>query len=166
MADTPARELVLRLHTLSKSLRLIRHRGAELHPAMPAGLLGVLLHIDEPASGCSGRDLAARTGLDPSTISRAVAGLVAHGWIERAADPTDGRARVLRLTPAGRAALAEALDRYGAVLSEALADWSQTDIAALCGVMDRLSRDIDRSLGHALTEHSHPTHTDSLEAAR
>ena len=52
-------------------------------------------------------DLAARMGLEPSTLTRNLAPLVAQGWVEvRAGD--DGRSRSVSLTAAGRAKRSEA----------------------------------------------------------
>ena len=153
--DDTTRELMHRMHELSRSLRLIKHHGVE-QSTVSAALLPVLRHIAEPAGGCLGRDLAARTRLDPSTISRAVTALVAHGWVERGADPSDGRAHVLTVTAAGRAALRDAQQQYGRLLQRALAGWSPADVAALSEALGRLTADIDRTLGHH----------DTLEAAR
>jgi DNA-binding MarR family transcriptional regulator len=67
-----------------------------------------MTEIDRLPTGCRSSDLAARAGLDPSTVSRAVAGLVTQGLVTREADPHDGRATLLVVTPAGHAALSDA----------------------------------------------------------
>jgi DNA-binding MarR family transcriptional regulator len=46
--------------------------------------------------------LAEAAGVEISTASRQVAGLVERGYVERRPDPDDGRATVHRLTDAGR----------------------------------------------------------------
>ncbi len=50
------------------------------------------------------KDLAARLGLDNSTLSRTVESLVQDGLVERTASKEDRRATVIRLNPKGRAA--------------------------------------------------------------
>jgi DNA-binding MarR family transcriptional regulator len=47
-------------------------------------------------------ELAARADMTHQSMSELVAGLEARGWVERRPDPTDGRARLICLTPAGR----------------------------------------------------------------
>ncbi len=47
-------------------------------------------------------DVAAAAGVEISTASRPVARLVEQGYVERSTDPADGRACLLRCTPAGR----------------------------------------------------------------
>jgi DNA-binding MarR family transcriptional regulator len=58
------------------------------------------------------QDLAARTVLSRTRISRLVDELVAEGLVERAPDPTDKRASFALITPRGRAALRRAAPVY------------------------------------------------------
>ncbi|TKK80753.1 winged helix-turn-helix transcriptional regulator [Herbidospora galbida] len=50
-------------------------------------------------------DLAAEEGVSAPTLSRVVAGLEHLGLVTRVADPADGRASLISLTPTGRAEL-------------------------------------------------------------
>jgi DNA-binding MarR family transcriptional regulator len=54
------------------------------------------------AGGLNVRDLSERLGLDKSTLSRTVEGLVASGLAERVPDPGDRRVAVIRPTGRGR----------------------------------------------------------------
>ncbi|MBQ0902572.1 MarR family winged helix-turn-helix transcriptional regulator [Micromonospora sp. U21] len=154
--DDAVRELGLRLYDLVRSVRFLRQRRADERPAVPPGLVGMLLQIDQLSSGCHAQELAQRTRLDPSTVSRSVAALAAHNLIERRPDPADKRASLLAITPAGRAALAGTYSWYGEVLERALADWTPGEVDALSAALDRFTRDIDVALGN----------NDKLEAAR
>jgi DNA-binding MarR family transcriptional regulator len=58
------------------------------------------------------QELAARTVLSRTRVSRLVDDLVAEGHVARAPDPADGRVSFAVLTPAGRAALHEAAPVY------------------------------------------------------
>ncbi|MER7891616.1 MarR family transcriptional regulator [Micromonospora sp. NPDC094482] len=154
--DESVRDLGLRLHGLLNGVRLIKQRRADERPAVPSGLVGILLQIDRLSTGCHARELAQRTRLDPSTVSRAVAALVAHDLVQRRPDPDDRRASFLSLTPAGRAALTDTFDWYGEVLDRALVDWTPGEVTALSAALDRFTRDIEIALGNH----------DNLEAAR
>lgn len=156
--ESDARELGLRLYDLVKSVRLLKQRRADERPAIPAGMLGMLVQIDQLSSDCHARDLADRTRLDASTVSRSVAALVAHGLVERRPDPTDRRATFLAVTPAGRAALADSHRWYGEVLERALADWTPDEVVALSAALGRFTGDIEVALGN--------NDNDNLEAAR
>ncbi|WP_320064422.1 MarR family winged helix-turn-helix transcriptional regulator [Micromonospora sp. RTGN7] len=154
--ETTARELGARLYDLLKSVRLIKQRRVDDRPAVPIGLFGMLMQIEQQPTGCHARELAVRTGLDPSTVSRAVASLVAHGMVERDADPADRRANCLTVTPAGVVALTDTYDWYAELLDRALADWSPDEVATLCAALGRFTRDVENAL---------ETH-DNLEDAR
>ncbi|WP_197698170.1 MarR family winged helix-turn-helix transcriptional regulator [Micromonospora viridifaciens] len=146
--DTAVRELGTRLHGLLTGVRLLRQRRVDERPAVPSGLVGLLMLIDRCASGCHARDLAERGRLDPSTVSRAVAALVAHGLVDRRTDPIDRRASQLTITPAGRAALAETSDWYGQVLNRALADWTPDQVTEFSAALGRFTRDLEVALAH------------------
>ncbi|MET7375092.1 MarR family winged helix-turn-helix transcriptional regulator [Micromonospora arida] len=156
--ESGAHELGLRLYDLVRSVRLLKQRRADERPAIPAGMLGMLVQIDQISSDCHARDLVERTRLDASTVSRSVTALVAHGLVERRPDPTDKRATFLAVTPAGRAALADSHRWYGEVLERALADWTSGEVAALSAALGRFTGDIEIALGN--------NDNDSLEAAR
>lgn len=67
--------------------------------------------------------LAAAVHSDLSTVSRQVALLVARGLLERHADPNDGRASLLRTTPAAQAVIAESDQARAAFFDEVVSDW-------------------------------------------
>ena len=66
---------------------------------------------------------------DPSTVSRQVAALVTDGLLERRADPEDGRASLLVLTPSARTSSSPSRTRSAAGTSRTmLEDWSERDL--------------------------------------
>ncbi len=138
------RELLARMRDVLKAVRVFKNQQPPRHTAVLSGTLGVLATIDDISSttGCHSKDLAARCALDPSTISRAVAGLVRTGLVQRAADQNDGRASVLALTPHGRAVLADITSRYDERLADALRDWTVDDLNALASMLQRFSDDL------------------------
>lgn len=80
-------------------------------------------------------ELAARLGLEKSTVSRLVSQLAARGWVMRERDPGDGRALRLTLSEAGHraaAALAAARrEKFARVLERIPADERETVDRAL-----------------------------------
>ncbi|TQM78459.1 DNA-binding MarR family transcriptional regulator [Saccharothrix saharensis] len=147
--DAAARQLEDRLRDLLKVVRMVKQRPHALAP----GLIGTLSLIDRAgsdATGCHAKELASSAGLDPSTVSRAVAALVTNGLVERRADPADGRASILVVTERGHAALADARDWYDRLLGRALADWSPEEVEALTRALGRLTTDVEGALGSTL----------------
>ncbi|OBG80018.1 MarR family transcriptional regulator, partial [Mycobacterium sp. E1715] len=57
------------------------------------------------AGGLHASDLADRLRVSRQAVAQAVAGLERHGYVTRAANPLDARARIIELTPRGRQAL-------------------------------------------------------------
>ncbi|MFJ3836121.1 MarR family winged helix-turn-helix transcriptional regulator [Streptomyces sp. NPDC090054] len=103
----------------------------------PPGSAAVLTVLDRHGEMRLSR-LSEFMAIDISVTSRHVAHVAQRGWIERETDPGDGRCRILRLTPAGRALLAELGARYTGALETALADWSAADIDVLNTLLARL----------------------------
>jgi DNA-binding MarR family transcriptional regulator len=141
-------------HALRDVFRTGRMLRQTVGGPVPAGLLGVLTAIDAMATQagnrCHGKDLATRCALDPSTVSRSVSSLVALELVRRDADPVDGRASVLALTPRGRQALDEADRWHSAVVCEVLAEWSSDEVADLVALLRRFAADADRYARAAL----------------
>jgi DNA-binding MarR family transcriptional regulator len=143
-------------------------RGTELPEEQVTELLVALsrarrwlsrLAVDEPARvGASGvsalaevvrsgplrlGDLAARERIAPATLSRIVAGLVEHGYVERTADPDDARAGLLTATPAGEQLLRDSRARRSAELAERLGCLPAEDCAAVLAAAPALRRLVD-----------------------
>ncbi|WP_033340324.1 MarR family winged helix-turn-helix transcriptional regulator [Catenuloplanes japonicus] len=131
-------ELIRRLQEQQRVLRLAK----QIRPTdgVPPGLVGLMAEIS--GAECHSKELAARTYLDPSTVSRAVAHLVTLGFVARTPDPEDRRASVLTVTPLGREALVEMHAWYGRVATEALRDWTPVEIDDFTTMLARFSRDM------------------------
>lgn len=136
-------------HDLLKAVRLLKQGQPTI---APLGLLAAIRRR-EPTGTCHIKELATDHALDPSTVSRTVAGLVRDGLVARTADPTDGRASTLRLTERGNTVLDEVRAHYEEQITAALHDWTPEEIATLTTSLHRFA--------HALI--AQETH---LEAAR
>ncbi|WP_327740174.1 MarR family transcriptional regulator [Streptomyces nojiriensis] len=114
-----------------------RELARSLPPDCPPGAAFVLTLLDRHGEMRLSR-LTEFMGVDISVTSRHVTHIAERGWIERETDPGDARCRILRLTPAGRALLAELGARCSASLERALHDWSPEDIDVLNTLLARL----------------------------
>ncbi|MEV1062893.1 MarR family transcriptional regulator [Streptomyces sp. NPDC050263] len=83
-------------------------------------------------------NLSELLAVDMSVTSRHAAHLAERGWLERSPDPADKRSRILRLTPAGHAMLAELSRRSADLLAERLDDWTDAEVGLLIGLLTRL----------------------------
>ena len=87
-------------------------------------------------------DLAAVVELDASTVSRQIKQLEDKLIVERATDPADGRASLVRLTEHGRDHMQAAFRRRYARIKAALDPWSEQDKTHLKILLTRLARDL------------------------
>jgi DNA-binding MarR family transcriptional regulator len=101
---------------LSQSVTHLLHRVLQLaldyhaEASGPAGLTQrqyTVLTAAGAADGVSQSDLVRATGIDRSTLADLVARMISKGLLERERSTTDARANTVRLSDAGRQALAE-----------------------------------------------------------
>lgn len=117
-----------------------------LGTAMPDNGVAVLAQLIKRGPMRSS-DLAGCTALDPSTVSRQVDSLVRNGSVRRTADPHDGRATLLEITPAGREKFALHTGQIAALLTELLGDWSPREVDDLVHALSHLNDDLTRLPG-------------------
>jgi DNA-binding MarR family transcriptional regulator len=98
----PDDELRQGLQQLIRLSRILEpHSGAGTHASMSEVMaLGELADVEE----MSQHELARLLGLEKSTVSRLVAGLVDRGWVSRERNPDNRRLYRLQLTHDGQAA--------------------------------------------------------------
>jgi DNA-binding MarR family transcriptional regulator len=148
LSSADARRIAEIEQELSKLFRRARSTSMgmarKVHPDMDAAGYALISQIDLGTAdgGARASELALALGLDKSTVSRGIAQLEGLGLVERVADPDDGRARRLRLTPEGA-------DRYGAIRAQRrtefeaiLARWDRTDLDDLAHLLAQLNDDL------------------------
>lgn len=123
MTTRPVREatLIALLHRASRALvdDLTARMNAAGYPDIQTSHHAVFENID--ADGSSITRLAARAGVTHQSMGQVIERLEDLGYVERVADPNDRRARLVRLTPAGRAVARRALTEIGALTR----DWTR-----------------------------------------
>ena len=134
-AEEIERELVMMFRN---ARNLSTHVAALVHPDLdPASYTMLLMVANE--GPLRGMDLAGRTGLDKSTVSRQIATLVDLGLLERAPDPDDGRARRIQLSDLGQERLERVRAERRKHLHGQFASWSTQDLAALARLLGKLN---------------------------
>lgn len=101
-----------------------------------------LVRLDEAAEPLRLSDLAASLELDLSTVSRQVRHLVDTGLVTREADPDDGRAALLALSPRGRHVLEAVRAARRQVLGRSLGGWTPNQRSRLAESVSRLAADV------------------------
>ena len=95
--------------------------------------------------------LAECTHSDPSTVSRQVAALVGNGLLERRADPVDGRASLLVLTPKADEVLAEHDEIRLDFFARTLQNWTPDELEQFAARLARFTSDYENA-NHDMSE--------------
>ena len=131
--------VAMQLVRLKKSMESFRTRVLAVggHGLEGSGL-AVLMHLTTGGpTRTSG--LAELLGLDPSTTSRHVAALERSGHVERVADPDDGRAWLVQVSPTGRLTFERTRALRNALVARALAHWTPSEVDAFAASLARFN---------------------------
>jgi DNA-binding MarR family transcriptional regulator len=107
LRETHIGRLLLRAHRAfsQRAADLLHARG---YPGVTLRHIDLLPYLD--AGGTRATVLAQRAGMTKQGMGKLVAELGTQGLVERAPDPADGRAQLVRFTPAGLRFLAVAVE--------------------------------------------------------
>jgi DNA-binding MarR family transcriptional regulator len=133
--DTAELAARLRLAVTRLARRLRQEAEAGITPSMLSALSSA-----ERQGPVTMRDLCGAEQVQPPTMTRIVAALVAAGLVVREADSEDGRVVWVKVTPEGRRLLERSRKRKEAFLARALRGLEPRDVAALETAADVLER--------------------------
>jgi DNA-binding MarR family transcriptional regulator len=131
-------------HDLALALRaayLALHRRSDAAFASRGVTPDQFVLLDALADGAAvtQRELARRTASDPNTVRAMLVLLEDRGLVARAPHPTDGRARTVTLTPAGRQAYRRLWRDGEPVRDELLAALGPGEADALIDLLTRIT---------------------------
>lgn len=117
---------------------MAKKAGVDVRPH----LLGVLFRLDGDRP-LRVSEVAETMSYDRSTVSRHLAELTASGLVERTRDPVDGRAVMVRLSPAGARSVAEVRQAWFDTLADLTKGWNDRERASILRYLRRLGRDLE-----------------------
>lgn len=127
--------------TLLRARQTIRERATSIHPDLQAPgyrILSFLIHNNAQQQGV----LAEHLELDKATISRMVKQLESMGLITRTADPSDGRAQLVSITPSALQSWKESGNTLRSRLHNRLAEWDEVDVRRFADLLHRMNEDL------------------------
>ncbi|WAP51017.1 MarR family winged helix-turn-helix transcriptional regulator [Arthrobacter sp. ATA002] len=129
-------------HALSVLWRRARsnsHKVArEVHPDMEPAAYGLLLLLQQQEA-MRLTDIAANIGIGKPSISRQIVMLESLGLVQKHADPQDGRAQTISLTPAGSQALARTQAARKDLFRTLLEGWEDEELVQLGSLLTKLN---------------------------
>lgn len=120
----------------------IRARAAAIHPDLqPTGfkVLTILSHSG-PVQQVA---LAHEVGTDKAVMSRTIKQLVALGLVTRTADPGDGRALLVAMTPEARTRFDKTMLQARRLLYDRLSTWDVGEVRRFADLLARLNESTD-----------------------
>lgn len=124
---------------LRRAARRLQDAGIEGITPARANALVVLFNARRPLNA---RELASELAISEVTVSRFIKRMEEDGWVERAPDPTDGRAMLLRPTAHAREQFSALVQVSNAVLDDLFGGFAEADLEALASVVDRVQRNL------------------------
>ncbi|TDK26980.1 MarR family transcriptional regulator [Arthrobacter crusticola] len=109
-----------------------------VHPEMEPAAYGLLVILQQEGS-MRLTDIAASVGVGKPSVSRQIAMLEQLGLVHKEADPLDGRAQAISLTPAGTQQLVNAQTARKQAFHELMADWDVSDLQQLGHLIAQLN---------------------------
>lgn len=144
VADEVSKQLI-------RLVRLIERGRTQYHADHPdtveRATYHLLVHLVKDGPRRAGA-LAEAVFSDPSTISRQVHHLVKLGYVERRADPVDGRATLLAATEEGSRVFEENRRLRTEMFASMLSGWSGDDRATLAAVLSRFTDEFETFAAH------------------
>ena len=128
---------IARMATGREGARLRSERSG-VHLSQPAVTILAALRS---AGAVRLSELARLAGLETPLVSREVGELAASGHVRRKADPSDGRAGIVALTPKGRRSSEAYRSAADEIMAEVLSSWLAADLHDLATHLERVVRD-------------------------
>lgn len=137
-AEIAAFDAFLRAHATTSH---VLERMAASRGGLPLGEHFLLVQIAKgPATGIRPTELAARSLLTKSGVTRAIDRLEAEGLVERRICPSDGRGQHILVTPRGTRLLRRSAPSHIRAIAEHFADpLSAHELAVLTTAMQRIA---------------------------
>lgn len=124
--------------------RSISHQlSRQLHPDMEPAAYG-LLSVIRRQGAVRLTELASSIGVGKPSVSRQVAFLEGLGLVTKHADPLDGRAQMIRLTPLGDEKMHQVQDARREVFRQQLGDWPVEELETLARYIAKLNASYER----------------------
>jgi DNA-binding MarR family transcriptional regulator len=145
--DAALQQVEHQLSMFWRRARSLSHQlSRQVHPDMEPAAYG-LLTIIRKEGPIRLTELASCIGVGKPSVSRQIAFLESIGMVYKEADPQDGRAQSIRLTPTGEEKMHQVQDARRQVFRERLGEWPLEEIQTLADYIERLNAAYGEGIG-------------------
>ncbi|GAA4041537.1 MarR family transcriptional regulator [Arthrobacter methylotrophus] len=145
--DVALQQVEHQLSMFWRRARSLSHQlSRQVHPDMEPAAYG-LLSIIRNEGPIRLTELASCIGVGKPSVSRQIAFLESIGMVYKEADPQDGRAQSIRLTPKGEEKMHQVQDARRQVFRERLGEWPLEEIQTLADYIERLNAAYGEGIG-------------------
>lgn len=145
--DAALQQVEHQLSMFWRRARSLSHQlSRQVHPDMEPAAYG-LLTIIRKEGPIRLTELASCIGVGKPSVSRQIAFLEGIGMVYKEADPQDGRAQSIRLTPKGEEKMHQVQDARRQVFRERLGEWPLEEIQTLADYIERLNAAYGEGIG-------------------
>jgi len=145
--DAARQQVEHQLSMFWRRARSLSHQlSRQVHPDMEPAAYG-LLTIIRKEGPIRLTELASCIGVGKPSVSRQIAFLESIGMVYKEADPQDGRAQSIRLTPKGEEKMHQVQDARRQVFRERLGEWPLEEIQTLADYIERLNAAYGEGIG-------------------
>ncbi|MCC3278501.1 MarR family winged helix-turn-helix transcriptional regulator [Arthrobacter sp. zg-Y40] len=125
-------------HMLTATRRTFKDAALAVHPSLQPLGFTVMMTLYQ-GTECQQGAVAEALQVDKALLSRTVSQLEALGLVCRRADPSDGRAQLLDLTPEGRARFESSHSTKRSRLRGRLETWDPAEVQQLADLLTKLN---------------------------
>src|SRR5215217_1669231 len=144
VVDTALQNVEHQISLFWRRARAISNQlSRQVHPDMEPAAYGLLTVIRREGP-IRLTDLAMNIGVGKPSVSRQIAFLESIGLVSKEADPLDGRAQAIRLTPKGEEKMHQVQDARREVFRERLGEWPVEDLQELARFIAKLNATYER----------------------
>jgi DNA-binding MarR family transcriptional regulator len=145
--EAPSQRLGRSFKATMGAVRRLRGRETHRHGDLSFAQYGLLFGLEDKPE-LSTRELAVMADLSAATATQMLDHLEASGLVARTRSEQDKRVVLVSLTASGREAIIVRKARFQSRWDEALAEFSDDELAVAAAVLDRLSAMFDEIPAH------------------
>lgn len=137
-------QIVMGLNRAQQSLTLLINQALANDNLNMTRLTVLSQFSSRPNRSLTVSTITTTTGLNQPTVTKTVAALIEQNWLVHQSDPSDGRKKVLKITPNGMGAVIRAYGKITPLLIERFGQFDDRQVSQLLENIELLNSNLGR----------------------